>query len=115
MIDEFRRSATFGADRPAGWVGRVRLKGNEAAVLDDSDGATPRDTQGAIAGNPLSRLLVYQHRDASFVACQPAGLKNLVAIHAPVLILDCMRDSLVRNRFWIVGTSSRRLSEQARR
>src|SRR6266852_1778288 len=57
MIDELRRRSPLGAERLAGWVRWIRLQGDETAVLDDGDRATPRDTQRAVALNPLDGSL----------------------------------------------------------
>src|SRR5712692_1539804 len=53
VVDELRRGSPLGAQRLPGWVRWIRLQGNETAILDDGDRATPRGTQRAVALNPL--------------------------------------------------------------
>src|SRR6266849_4518511 len=57
VVDQLRRRSPLGAQRLAGWVRWIRLQGNETAVLDAGDRATPRDTQRAVALNPLDGSL----------------------------------------------------------
>ena len=53
VIDQLGRGPTLRAERLAGGVRRIRLQGDEAAVLDNRDVAAACDAQSAIAINPL--------------------------------------------------------------
>jgi hypothetical protein len=61
MVNEFRRSAAFGAQRLAGRMRRVGFEAGEAAVFNHCDAAAPGDAQSAVAVDPL-RVCGIGHR-----------------------------------------------------
>ena len=75
VIDQLGRSPTLRAKRLAGWVSRVRMERDEAAILNFRDAAAARDAQSAIAVDPRRAALCSGGvGDAAYCPRMPAAL-----------------------------------------